>query len=139
VRFKVVSEEWYAAVDVARPPRVELRPGSSRCSVIWRSFWCLGALCRNSTSARGPAWRQLFRCGAVGSSADFCRRMAGVGKSAMVSTEFEDDGVMVEESRWLLGLQRTTSASSACRGWFVRDIVGDDGACEVGCCRLLLG
>ena len=28
VCFKVVSEEWCAAVDVARPPRVELRPGS---------------------------------------------------------------------------------------------------------------
>ena len=28
VRFKVVSEEWCAAVDVARPPRVELRPRS---------------------------------------------------------------------------------------------------------------
>ena len=28
VRFKVVSEEWCAAVDVARPPRFELWPGS---------------------------------------------------------------------------------------------------------------
>ena len=26
--FKVVSEEWCAAVDVARPLRIELRPGS---------------------------------------------------------------------------------------------------------------
>jgi hypothetical protein len=42
VRFKVVSEEWCAAVDVARPPRVELRPRSMSQSdlgeVLSRSF-----------------------------------------------------------------------------------------------------
>ena len=52
MRFKVVSEEWYAAVDVARPPRVELRPRSmsqsnlgkvlSRSSRIQRFVRCLG-------------------------------------------------------------------------------------------------
>ena len=48
MRFKVVSVEWCAAVDVARPSHVELRPGSmsqsdlseelSRTSRIRRCF-----------------------------------------------------------------------------------------------------
>jgi len=54
VCFKVVSEEWCEAVDVARPPRVELRPRSmsqsdlgevlSRSFRIQRFFRCLGCL-----------------------------------------------------------------------------------------------
>ena len=39
---------------------------------------------------------------------------------------------MVEESWWLLGLQRTAAASSTWQR-LVGDIIGDDGACEVGC------
>ena len=67
MRFKVVSEEWCAAVDVARPHALELWPGSmsqsdlgeelSRSSRIQRGVsdvW--GAWCGSGTSARGPAW-----------------------------------------------------------------------------------
>jgi len=54
VRFKVVSEEWCAVVDVARSLRVELRSGSmsqsnlgeklSRSSGIRHIFRCLGCM-----------------------------------------------------------------------------------------------
>ena len=63
MRFKVVSEEWCAVVDVARTLRVELRSGSmsqsnlgeelSRSSRIRRIFGVWGAWWRSGSSARG--------------------------------------------------------------------------------------
>ena len=52
VRFKVVSEEWCAVVDVARPLRVELRFGSMSQSNLGEELsrssriraWCFGCL-----------------------------------------------------------------------------------------------
>jgi hypothetical protein len=55
---------------------------SSRIQHGVSDVWC--AWCGNDTSARGPAWRWLFRYGAVGSSADLCQRKTGVGRLAIV-------------------------------------------------------
>ena len=75
MRFKVISEEWFAAVDVTRPPRVKLMLGSMSQSVLGEEL---------SRSSRIQHFLRYFgegfcltvalSCVAVGSSADFCQR-----------------------------------------------------------------
>lgn len=93
VHFKVVC--WSSGVRwwMWRGPHMSELSWRSR---IRRGVWCVR--CSSGTSTRGPSWCWPLRCGAVGSSSDFCQRKVVVGKSTIGCARLEDDSGMVEES-----------------------------------------
>jgi len=143
VRFKVVSEVWCAAMDVARPPHIELRPRSmsqsdlgeelSRSSRIRRSFSVFGVYGATAVLRRGV----LHGSGSFG-----VVRWAPLPTSTNVRPELGDRRSCLRDVKTTTAWWRSHGGYLACSGlqrpvlhgsgWLVWDIVGDDGACEVG-------
>ena len=143
VRFKVGSEECCAAVDAARPPHVELSPVSmsqsdlgeelSRSSRI-RHFSMFGVYSAAAVLRRGV----LHGGGSFG-----VVRWAPLLTSANVRLELGDLRSCLRDMKMTAAWWRSGGGHLACSGlrrlalhgsgWSVQDIVGDDGACEVGC------
>ena len=142
MRFKVVSEECCAAVDAARPPRVELSPGSmsqsdlgeelSRSSRI-RHFSMFGVHSAAAVLRRGV----LHGGGSFG-----VVRWPPLLTSANVRPELGDLRSCLRDMKMTTAWWSSGGGHLACSGlrwlalhgsgWSVQDIVGDNNTLEVG-------
>ena len=143
MRFKVVSEECCAVVDAARPPHVELSPGSMSQSNIGEEL------------SRSSMIRHIFSAFGVHGAAAILRRgvLHGGGSfgvvpwtplltSANVRSELGDRRLCLRDMKTSAAWWRSRGGHLACSGlwrpvlhgsgWSVWDIDGDDDACEVG-------